>query len=122
MEDLCLDKTAYLLGLTVRNHNKLQSIILQSNISKSESPSLMKFNVNVVFKKIFDPYFFLSAMADVEGVKTTLEVEGAKHILLNILEIIEDITFMYIDEICVFLTTNLMADTVLQKNLLFKLV
>ena len=41
-------------------------------------------------------------MVNVEGVKTTLKVEDAKHILLNISEIIEDIVFVYIDEICVF--------------------
>ena len=28
------------------------------NISKSESPILMKFGKIVVFEKIFDPYFF----------------------------------------------------------------
>ena len=51
----------------------------------------MKFGINVLFKKIFDPYFFfLSAMVDVEGVKTIFNVE---HILLNISEIIEDIVF-----------------------------
>ena len=55
---------------------------------------LMKFGMNVVFEKIFDPYFFLSAMVDVEGVKTTLKVGGMKHILLNISEIIEDIVFV----------------------------
>ena len=43
----------------------------------------------VVFEKIFDSYFFLSAMVDVEGVKTTLKIGGVKHILLNISEIIE---------------------------------
>ena len=52
----------------------------------------MKFGMNVVFKKIFDPYFFLSAL--VEGVKTTLIVGGMKHVLLNISEIIEDIVFV----------------------------
>ena len=62
----------------------------------------MKFSMIVVFEKIFDPYFFLSAMVDVEGVETTLKVGGMKHTLLNISEIIEDIVFMYIDEICVF--------------------
>ena len=64
----------------------------------------MKFgeNLNVVFEKIFDPYFFLSAMVDVEGVKTTLKVGVMKHILLNISKIIEDIVFVYVDEICVF--------------------
>ena len=51
----------------------------------------MKFGMNAVFKKIFDPYFF-SAM--VEGVKTTLKVGGVKYILLNISEIIEDIVFV----------------------------
>ena len=56
--------------------------------------------MNVVFEKIFDPYFFLFSMVDVKGVKTTLKVGGVKHILLNISGIIEDI--VYIDEICVF--------------------
>ena len=37
-----------------------------------------------------------------KGVKTTLKVGGVKHILLNISEIIEDIVFVQIDEICVF--------------------
>ena len=41
-------------------------------------------------------------MIDVEGVKTTLKVGCVKHILLNISEIIEDIVFVYINEICVF--------------------
>ena len=54
----------------------------------------MKFGMNVVFEKIFDPYFFSSAMVDVEGVKTTLKVRGVKHILLNISEIIENIVFV----------------------------
>ena len=31
---------------------------LQGNIPNSESPILMKFGTNVVFEKIFDPYFF----------------------------------------------------------------
>ena len=74
---------------------------------------MIKFGMNVVFEKIFDPYFFLFAMVDVKGVKTTLKVEGLKHILLNISEIIEDIV------LC-FLTTNVMVYTILQKNLLFK--
>ena len=54
----------------------------------------MKFGMIVVFEKIFDPHFFLSAMVDVEGVKTTLKVGSVKHILLNISEIIEDIVFV----------------------------
>ena len=33
-------------------------------------------------------------MVDIEGVKTTLKVGGAKHILLNISEIIEDTVFV----------------------------
>ena len=53
----------------------------------------MKFGMNVVFEKIFDLYFFSSAMVD-EGVKITLKVGGVKHILLNISEIIEDIVFV----------------------------
>ena len=36
------------------------------------------------------------------SVKITFKVRGAKHILLNISEIIEDIVFVYIDEISVF--------------------
>ena len=63
----------------------------QGNTPRCESSILMKFGINVLFKKIFDPYFFfLSAMVDVEGVKTIFNVE---HILLNISEIIEDIVF-----------------------------
>ena len=54
----------------------------------------MKFGMIVVFEKIFDSYFLLSTMVDVEGVKTTLKVGGMKHILLNISEIIEDIVFV----------------------------
>ena len=46
------------------------------------------------FRKNIRPVFFLSAMVDVEGVKTTLKVGGVKHILLNISEIIEDIIFV----------------------------
>ena len=46
------------------------------------------------FRKNIRPVFFLSAMVDVEGVKTTLKVGGVKHILLNISEIIEDIVFV----------------------------
>ena len=59
-------------------------------------------------------------MVDVEGVKTTPKIGGAK-ILLNILEIIQSTIFAYIDKISVFPTTNLMVYTVLQeKNLLLK--
>ena len=54
----------------------------------------MKYGMNVVFKKIFDQYFLLSAMVDVEGVKTILEVEGVKHILSNILQSIENTVFV----------------------------
>ena len=54
----------------------------------------MKFGMIVVFEKIFDAYFFLSAVVDVEGVKTTLKVGDVKHILLNISGIIEDIIFV----------------------------
>ena len=57
-------------------------------------PILLKFGMIVVFEEIFDPYFFLSAMVDVERVKSTLKVGGVKHILLNISEIIEDIVFV----------------------------
>ena len=46
------------------------------------------------FQKNIRPVFFLSAMVDVEGVKTTLKVGGVKHISLNISEIIEDIVFV----------------------------
>ena len=53
----------------------------------------MKFDMIVVFEIIFVPYFFLSAIVDVEGVKTTLKFGGVKQILLNISEIIEDIVF-----------------------------
>ena len=47
-----------------------------------------------IFYIIFDQknvfLSFLSAIVDVEGVKTTLKVGGAEHILSNISEIIED--------------------------------
>ena len=49
----------------------------------------MKLGTNVVSKKIFDPYFSLSAIVDVEDVKTTLKFRGAEHIFSNILVIIE---------------------------------
>ena len=75
-------------------NNRQNKMVWQGNISNSESPILIKFGMNVVFEKIFDPYFFLSAMVDVKGVKTTLKVGGLKHILLNISEIIEDIVFV----------------------------
>ena len=64
------------------------------NIPNSESLILIKFGLNVVFENIFDPYFFLSVMVDVEGVKTTLKVGGVKYILLNISKVIEDIVFV----------------------------
>ena len=50
--------------------------------------------MNVVFKQIFDIFFFVSAMVDVDGVKTTLKNWGAKHILFNISKIIEDTVFV----------------------------
>ena len=37
---------------------------LQGNIPKRESPILIKFSINVIFKKIFDPYFFLSEIIE----------------------------------------------------------
>ena len=36
-------------------------------------------SMNVVSKKIFDSYFLLSEIIDVEGVKTTLKIGSAKH-------------------------------------------
>ena len=68
----------------------------------SESPILMKFGMIVVFEKIFEPYLFLPAMVDVEGVKTIVKAGATKHILLNISEMIGNIVFVYIDEICAF--------------------
>ena len=68
----------------------------------SELPILMNIWHKCSFKKNIRPIFFLSATVNIEGVKTTLKIGGAKHILLNISEIIEDIVFVYIDEICVF--------------------
>ena len=41
-------------------------------------------------------------MVDVKGRKSTFKVGDAKHILLNISEIIKDIVFVYVDEISVF--------------------
>ena len=38
-------------------------------------------------------YFFLSTMVDAEGAETTLKVEGAKHVLSNISEIMKDNNF-----------------------------
>lgn len=43
--------------------------------------------------KYFISIVFLSAMVDAEGVKATLKVGSARHILLNISEIIEDTDF-----------------------------
>ena len=72
------------------------------NILKCESSILMK--LNIVLKKIFDPFSsFLSAIVDVGKVKTSLKV-GA-HILSNTSKIIENEIFVYIvytDEISVF--------------------
>ena len=50
----------------------------------------MKYGINVVFETIFNTYCFLSAIVNVEGVKTTLIVGGAKHILSSISKIIEE--------------------------------
>ena len=65
----------------------------QENIPKYESPIFMKFDINVVFKNIFHPYFlsFLLAIVDVEGVKTNLKIifGSAEDILLNISGIIK---------------------------------
>lgn len=47
----------------------------------------------LVFEKIFDTYFPLSAIVDVDGVETTFKVRGVKHISLNISEMIEDNNF-----------------------------
>ena len=52
---------------------------------------------DIVDKKNIWPVFFffsLLAIVDVEGMKTTLKVGGAEHILSNISEIIEDIVFV----------------------------
>ena len=46
------------------------------------------------FRKNIRPLIFLSAMVNVEGVKTTLKVGGVKHILSNISEMNEDIVFV----------------------------
>ena len=56
----------------------------------------MKFGVDANFRKIFVPrIFLLSAIVDVEVMKTTLEVEVAKHIFIsNISEMIEDTIFV----------------------------
>ena len=53
----------------------------------------MKFGMNVVFKKIYKS-IFLSAMVDIEGVKTTLKAGDAKRILLTISQIIKDTIFV----------------------------
>ena len=68
----------------------------------SESAISMKFGMIVDFEKSILPVFFLSAMVEVERVKTTLKFGVMNYILLNIKEIIEDIVFVYIDETCVF--------------------
>ena len=54
----------------------------------------MKFGMNIVSKKLFDPYSFSLAMGDIEEVKTILKVGDAKYILLNISEITEDTVSM----------------------------
>ena len=61
----------------------------------------MKFGMNVVFKEIFTRILFLLAMVDVKEVKTNHVVRGAKHILSNIWEIIEDTVLWYI--LCKFM-------------------
>mgnify|MGYP004577290855 CR=1 FL=1 len=48
----------------------------------------------VFLKKIFVPRVFLLAVVNVEGVKTTLKVGNAEHILSNISEMIEDTVFL----------------------------
>ena len=78
----------------------------------------MKFGTNVVFEKIFDPYFScLSAMVDVEGVKTTLKVGNIFcQISRELLKILFFCKLMKL----VFLTTNVTAYIVLQQNFLLK--
>ena len=46
------------------------------------------------FTKKYFPYFFVLAMVDVEGMKTTLKIGDAKYSLLNISKIIEDTVFV----------------------------
>ena len=50
--------------------------------------------MNVALKKMFDSYVIFSAIFDVNGVKTTLEIGGAEYILSNISEMIEDTVFV----------------------------
>ena len=40
-----------------------------SNMPKCESPILMKFGINVILEKIFDPYFFLLCFLNSETVR-----------------------------------------------------
>ena len=90
----------YVRKNTVTFYYVTNAWLRREHISKSESPILMKFGMIVVFEKNIRPGFFfliyylfvISAMVDVEGVKTTLKV--VKHILLNISEIIKDIVFV----------------------------
>ena len=54
----------------------------------------MKFAINVVSKKIFDPNFFLSGIVDVQGMKTIFKVGGAgPNILSNVSEMIDASVF-----------------------------
>ena len=80
--------------------------------SKNTSLSRCRFKSSILVKfgsvqKNIRPVFFLSAMVErasmiLRGCETSLKIGGAKYILLNISEIIKDIVFAYIGEICVF--------------------
>ena len=63
----------------------------------------MKFGINVVFEKIFDTYFFSFL---IEGVKTTLNVGGQKHILSNISErysfLFKLVKLVFLNGVCYF--------------------
>ena len=74
-------------------------MILQQLTRERTEPGILDFDEiwhECSFQKNIPPvFFFSSAMVDVEGVKTTLKVGDAKHILLNISEIInKDAVFM----------------------------
>lgn len=58
---------------------------LQGTIPNCQSPSLMKLSGTVEQRKIFDTYFFVSAIVQVKGVKTVPKL-GVENILCRIFQ------------------------------------
>jgi len=66
-------------------------LLLQRRFPDPKCPILMKLTGNVVFKKTFDTYFFITAKFHSEGVKMGVKVWGDEiHIWSNISETITD--------------------------------